>query len=130
MAVCGAIMFEARKILVVDDDEKIGGLISHFLGKWSFEVHRVGDGLDAIEFLKKRKEHFDVIITDYSMPQMNGLELTRILRKRYPRTVVIGMSGFDSIGNDFMREGALAFFRKPFHLHEILQTINTIFPPQ
>jgi CheY-like chemotaxis protein len=128
MTSCEAMMPEAKKVLVVDDDEKIGNLICHFLGKCSFEVRTVGDGLDAIELLKNEKGHFDIIITDYSMPQMNGLELTRVVRQRYPRTVIIGMSGFDSVGNDFMQAGAFAFFRKPFHLPDILYTINSVLP--
>ncbi len=118
-----AIMSKTRKILVVDDDEKIGNLICHFLGRCSFEVHSVVDGIDAVEFLRDR--HFDLIITDYSMPQMNGLELTKLVRKWYPRTAVIGMSGFDSVENDFLKAGAFAFFRKPFHLPDVLYTINS-----
>jgi len=120
----------AKTILVVDDDEKIGGLICHFLEKYSFEVRRVSDGLNAIAFLRKRREHFDIMITDYSMPLMNGLELTKIVRRWYPRTVIFGMSGFEGVDKDFMKAGALAFFRKPFHLPDMLSTINTVFPLQ
>lgn len=119
-------MSETRKVLVVDDDEKIGDLICHYLGRCRFEAYRVGDGLDAIEFLKKGKEHVDIIITDYSMPQMNGIDLTRIVRHRYPRTVVIGMSGFEAVASDFMKAGAHAFFRKPFQLPDILYAINSV----
>jgi DNA-binding NtrC family response regulator len=124
--VCEAVMSETRKVLVVDDDEKIGDLICNYLGKCRFEAHSVGDGLDAIEFLKKREEHIDIIITDYSMPQMNGLELTKVVRLRYPRTVVIGMSGFEAMASDFRKAGAHAFFRKPFQLPDVLSAINSV----
>jgi CheY-like chemotaxis protein len=130
VTVSEAMMSETKKILVVDDDEEIRDLLCRYLGKRSFEAHRAGNGLDAIEFLRKKKEHFDIVITDYSMPQMNGLELTKIVRRRYPRTVIIGMSGFDAVGNDFMNAGAHAFVRKPFHLPDILHAINTVLPLQ
>ncbi|MCL5023890.1 MAG: response regulator [Nitrospirae bacterium] len=116
-----------KKILVVDDDDLIRELICHFLARSSFEAHSVNDGPEAIEFLEKR--HFDIIITDYSMPRMDGLEFTRIVRDRYPRTAVIGMSAFETVEHDFLEAGAHAFFQKPFFLRDMLSVINSVHVP-
>lgn len=118
-------MPENKKVLVVDDDEKIGSMICHFLAKSSYEAHSVSNAVSAIEFLKIKSQHFDILITDYSMPQMDGVELTKLIRRWYPRIVVIGMSGFESAQGDFIRAGAHAFFLKPFFLQDILGTINS-----
>jgi two-component system, cell cycle response regulator len=70
---------EAR-ILVVDDDELTLALISDLLQSSGFEVRRAVDGAQALELLEH--EWFPVIITDWQMPVMSGLELTRRLRAR------------------------------------------------
>ena len=123
MAVREVTVDEGKKVLVVDDDEVIRRLMCRFLGKRCFEAHSARDGADAIEFLEG-KEHLDIIITDYSMPRINGVELTRIIKDRYPRMIVIGMSGFGTVEEDFMKAGAHAFFQKPFFMQEVLCTIN------
>lgn len=121
-------MSKTKRILVVDDDDRTGSLLCRYLGECSFEVHSAGDGTDAVELLKENEGHFDIVITDYFMPQMNGLELTRHVREWYPRTLIIGMSGFDAVRNDFLTAGAHAFVRKPFRLPDILGAINSVHP--
>lgn len=125
MAVCEVTMSKGKKVLVVDDDELIRGVICRFLGKRRFEAHSARDGADAIEFLEG-KGHLDIVITDYSMPRINGIELTRIIKDRYPRMIVIGMSGFGTAEEDFMKAGAHAFFRKPFFMREVMCTIDRV----
>jgi len=68
------------RILVVDDDELTLALISDLLQSRGFEVQQASDGARAFELLER--EWFPVIITDWQMPVMNGLELTRRLRAR------------------------------------------------
>lgn len=121
-------MSKTKRIPVVDDDDTIKNFICHYLGKCSFEVYSVGDGADAVEFLKENERHFDIVITDYLMPQMNGLELSRRIRKSNPSTFIIGMSGLDGVRNDFLTAGAHAFVRKPFCLPDILGAINGVHP--
>ncbi len=118
-------MPENRKVLVVDDDEKIGSLICYFLTKSGYEARSVNNAVSAIEFLKIKRQHLGILITDYSMPQMDGIELTKLIRRWYPHIVAIGMSGFESAQDDFIKAGAHAFFLKPFFLQDILGTINS-----
>lgn len=113
-----------KRVLVVDDDDLIRELICQFLARSSFDAHSANDGPEAIRFLEERD--CDVIITDYSMPRMDGLEFTRIVRRLYPRILVIGMSAFDTVEHDFMKAGAHAFFQKPFFLRDMLSTINGV----
>ena len=89
---------EAR-ILVVDDDELTLVLISDLLQSHGFEVRQASDGAQALKILEH--EWFPVIITDWQMPVMNGLELTRRLRAQGTLdTYVIMLTALES-GSDY-----------------------------
>lgn len=68
----------APRILVVDDEPQVRKLLETYLGRAGFEVRAAVDGLDALE--RVREEVPDLVITDVTMPNLNGLELTRRLR--------------------------------------------------
>jgi len=118
------IMPERKRLLVIDDDNVIRELICDFLLKCGFEIHSERDASDAIELLKHWKRHFDIIITDYSMPGMNGVDFTKMIKRHYPRTTIIGMSSFHIIEKDFLAAGAHAILLKPFSMRDMLSTIN------
>jgi DNA-binding response OmpR family regulator len=89
---------EAR-ILVVDDDELTLALMSDLLQSQGFDVRQASDGARALKLLEH--ESFPVIITDWEMPVMNGLELTRRLRaKGILDTYVIMLTAFET-GADY-----------------------------
>lgn len=58
-------------ILIVDDNKGVRELLREFLRLYGFEAHSVSNGISALDLIKKG--HFDIIITDYSMPEMNGI---------------------------------------------------------
>ncbi len=110
-------MPEKKLVLIIDDDKVVRELLREFLRLHGFEVHSVNNGISALNLLKR--EHFNIIITDYSMPEMNGIELTKIVRSQYPHTLIIGISG-NCDGKDFLTAGADAFLSKPLQLRELL----------
>jgi CheY-like chemotaxis protein len=69
------------------------------------------------------QDFFCYIITDYQMPQMNGIELTKKVREHSSRIVIIGMSGED-LGMDFLNAGANDFLRKPFVPYRLAMMID------
>lgn len=79
-----------KRVLVADDDEDLGFLMSMTLEQAGYNVILVRDGLDALVELKKRR--FDVVVTDYSMPAMNGVELMKHIRTAVPEIPVILVS--------------------------------------
>jgi DNA-binding response OmpR family regulator len=86
-------------ILVVDDDELTLALMSDLLRSQGFEVRQASDGAQAFKLLQH--EWFPVMITDWQMPVMNGLELTRRLRaKGILDTYVIMLTAFET-GADY-----------------------------
>ncbi|MDP3092564.1 MAG: response regulator [Nitrospira sp.] len=100
------------RVLVVDDDADMRMALADALIDAGYAVCTAGDGLQALEQLAKRR--FDVIVTDYQMPRMNGAELLAASRKRFPITPVIIVSGAGPALEQVARErGAFAFLRKP-----------------
>ncbi len=110
-----------RSILIVDDDELLSGLLQDYLEADGHEVSCCHNGPDAIRLSKER--HFDIILTDYHMPGLNGAEVTATIRKRFVDSFIIGYSG-KMMKNKFIAAGADVFIQKPFHVPELVSLIR------
>lgn len=107
------------KILVVDDEDDILEWLSNFLSILGYDHATAKDGATAIEHLDR--DYFSIVLTDIVMPRMNGMELLSIIRRDYPRTDVIVMTGVveDYTYPDVIEAGAIDYIAKPFHLNEL-----------
>lgn len=110
-----------RTVLVVDDDEMVRKFLFEVFRLHGFDVQTANDGISALELLKA--SDFDIVITDYAMPGMSGIELTKIMRSRWPHSLIIGISA-DCDERVFLDAGADAFLHKPFYLHDLLTLIH------
>lgn len=79
------------RILIVDDDSRLCETGKLLLESQGYEVHVAGDGFEALIALKRSLP--DIIISDLSMPNMNGFELLSVVRRRFPTIPVIVISG-------------------------------------
>jgi len=105
------------RILVVDDNEDMRGMLKLCLEADGFQVDVAPNGQVALELLQRRPA--DVVVTDLFMPDQDGIETILELRKRFPQVRIIAMSGWTSSeGSDYLRVareiGALKTLRKPF----------------
>ena len=82
-----------QKVLHVDDNYNFLELFKTIFNKW-FEIHSAQMGQEAIEIMETEK--FDAVITDYEMPDMNGMELFKILKEKHPNIPVIFFTGHGS----------------------------------
>jgi diguanylate cyclase (GGDEF)-like protein len=107
------------KILVIDDDPDIRGLISRFLTAKGFVCETASDGNKALDISDNIK--FDAVIADLKMPGMDGITLTKELIKRHPGISVMIMTGFtkEYSEEDAVYAGARDFITKPFSLSEL-----------
>ncbi len=80
-----------KRILVVDDDETIRGIVSKMISRLGYEVLSADSGENGLELFLKNQ--FDLVITDLDMPGMKGLDLAGIIKKKSPYTLVILMTG-------------------------------------
>ncbi len=112
------------RILVADDEENMRHMLGVVLTKQGYTVDTVANGAVALETLKQRP--YDMVITDFRMPQMDGLELLRQIRAARIRATVIMITAYGS--NDQMTEamklGAHDYISKPFRAEEILLVLK------
>ncbi len=124
MSTTAAASNATSRILVVDDEENIRVMLAAVLKKQGYDVDAVSNGAHALEALKKRP--YDLVVSDFRMPEMDGLELLRQIRELRIRTTVIMITAYG--GNDQMTEalrlGAHDYISKPFRAEEILLVIK------
>ncbi len=80
-----------HRILVVDDEECIRSVFHALLQREGYEVATAENGFDAL--LKLRQFLPDLVISDLNMPRMSGFEFLSVLRRRFPKVLVIASSG-------------------------------------
>jgi len=116
-----------NKILVVDDSNSIAEFISHLLKVQNYQVLIAQNGIQALEILDKTKD-IKVVLTDFQMPIMDGIELTIKIREKFSteKLSVIGISGLENnkLNSNFINNGANDFIIKPFGYNELLSRVN------
>jgi two-component system, OmpR family, alkaline phosphatase synthesis response regulator PhoP len=117
-----------RKILVADDESHILHVVSLKLRNAGYEVLMARDGQEALELAQQ--EHPDLLITDYHMPQLSGLELCRRL-KQDPATssipaIMLTARGYHLEPHDTEQSGILRMLSKPFSPRHLLTTVNEL----
>ncbi len=119
-----------KSILLVDDHETILTSIGWELGKNNFAVTTATNGQEAIDALQER--HYDLVITDLVMPQVDGIEVLQEAKKLYPDTGVIILTGYDDATSAVkaLKLGADDFLLKPCDIDELLSKANRSFERQ
>ena len=114
-----------KRVLVAEGDDAVRALICSVLGDAGYNVYEACDGLDAIDALKKRR--YDVLLTDYRMPKMDGLELLDLTQAMWPELPVILATSDVLLTGQTSRdliEPAYAILEKPFDRAQLLGTIR------
>lgn len=115
------------KVLVVDDDPMVRDTLYDLLTKVAgcyAETAETG----KIGLKKIQNEEFNVVFTDLTMPEMNGIDLIKEAKKINPYLPIIVITGYGSIDNavNAMKEGALDFITKPFSIENIIEILNRV----
>jgi CheY-like chemotaxis protein len=112
-----------KRVLVAEDDDVARDMLSAILVQAGYMVHAVRDGQEALAELKRR--HFDVVVTDYHMPRLNGMELLSLSRVVSPDTAVIMISGDQAELSHLMdQRGMYAWIPKPYDTWFLLEVIR------
>jgi two-component system, cell cycle response regulator CpdR len=112
------------QILLVDDDQDVLEMADCFFKKAGLEIHCAEDGEMALE--KIRRRNFAVIITDFNMPGMNGLELAEKVRGITPSAKIIMATGQPSqeLSDLAIQAGIKTVLPKPLHMAQLLTLVN------
>lgn len=118
-----------KKILVVDDSSTMRMLVKMSLKTFKdYDVFEANDGVGAIESCSN--VNFDLIITDLNMPEMNGFDFIKYIRKNphYKEVpiIVLTTEGRDDDKNQAMELGATEYIVKPFQPNQIIQLVQKI----
>ncbi len=112
------------KILVVDDDWVNLNMLKEFLEKNHFRVFLAQNAEEALQ--QVRENHIPLVLSDIRMEESDGLSLLGELKERYPKIVMIMMTGFGSMEGaiEAIQKGAFDYISKPFDLEKLLTLVN------
>ncbi len=115
------------KVMVVDDSMVSRKEVKRILESQMFKVLVAAHGEEALNYLEHNKDT-KLILTDYNMPVINGVELTKQVREEYSKTelIIIAMTGSNEplISAKFLKIGANDFITKPFSREELICRVN------
>ena len=113
-----------KKILVIDDDRSILLSFSRILERNGYEIETAEKGKEAME--KVKNQHYDLVLLDLRLPDMEGTDLLVKARKQLQKTAKIMITGFPSLesGVKALEWGVDAYLTKPVQPTELLAVIE------
>ena len=124
-------MSQGKKILVADDESHILNVVSLKLTNAGYTVVTANDGQEAFELVTAERP--DLIITDYHMPILSGLELCQKLRQSEQTsgipTILLTARGYGLEPADMEQNGISRLVSKPFSPRQLLATVNEMLDP-
>jgi CheY-like chemotaxis protein len=117
------------RILVIDDEAPIRDIMRQTLERAGHEVADAGDGRQGM--VQLRKQPVDLVITDILMPEQEGIETIRMLRKEFPQVKILAISGGGKTGKLNVLPVAQTFgahrtLAKPFERKDLLDAVSTL----
>ena len=112
-------------ILVVDDEVAVRALIANVLRKEGYQVLDASNGQHALEILKVHAGPVHLLLTDFVMPGMNGIELATAVRNERQGTTVLVISGYTS-SQIAAEEKKVDFLQKPMDPHTLLEKVREL----
>lgn len=104
---------DKMQLLIVDDDKFIRSVLSEMLKSQGYDVVSVGDGIEALIILGR--QHFDFIISDITMPNLDGIKLLEMLKQKGIETPVLFLTGREASDIEMVAKnaGAIGYIKKP-----------------
>jgi DNA-binding NtrC family response regulator len=112
-------------ILIVEDDAILLGLLSSMLRREGHEVWEAASAITALEILEAEKDRCDLVLTDFEMKPMNGLQLVNRIVQRSPNMKILFMSGYPTVAHAIEEKfGPGCLLLKPFPAQELSRKIK------
>lgn len=114
-------------ILLIDDSPELREFTARMLSDHGFEVADAGGGAEALALLEKQPERFDLIVTDYAMPVVSGMEVIRLARNikaDWPAVMITGYADSEAIAG---RPSDVPVLRKPFTPAALIKAVEQVY---
>jgi putative two-component system response regulator len=107
------------EVLVVDDEPRLRQVLLHLMRSDGFQCFEACNGVEAIEMLERQP--VPLVMSDMRMPRMDGIELLKRIRQRWPDTAVVMITAVSEVETavSCLALGAMDYLTKPFHLEEV-----------
>jgi len=111
-----------KRILVVEDEEKLRRVIELHLASMGFDVDKAATAEEGLKIVDRA----DLVLTDFKLPNMDGLQLLGLIRRQNAQVPVVVMTAYGSVETavESMKAGATDFLLKPFSLDHLMQVID------
>lgn len=114
------IMGSQPKILIIDDTEEVLSALCKYFTQRDYEVLSASNGLDGLKMIENEKDSLDIIITDLVLPNISGVAVISIVKKKYPHLPIIAITGWGEHPEALAKEAnADIVMEKPFKLPEL-----------
>jgi signal transduction histidine kinase len=110
---------EVPKILVIEDEDQVRQSYDDMFSFFGYEVESVPNGREGMSRITKKD--YDIVVTDLNMPEMNGIEVLKYIKKKKPYIEVIVITGYATLENaiEAMKVGAYDYFAKPIDIEHV-----------
>lgn len=120
-------MNEPSKLLIIDDSEEILTALTNYFTQKKYHVVSAANGLDGLKCIEAKDADFDLIITDLVLPNISGVAIISIVKKKFPDTPVIAITGWGEHPESLAKEAnADIVLEKPFKLPELEQLVKKL----
>ena len=115
------------KLLIIDDSEEILAALTNFFTQKKYDVVAAANGLDGLKHIEAKDAYFDLIITDLVLPNISGVAIISIVKKKFPGTPIIAITGWGEHPESLAKEAhADVVLEKPFKLPELEQLVKRL----
>jgi DNA-binding response OmpR family regulator len=115
------------KLLIIDDSEEILTALTNFFTQKKYNVVAAANGLEGLKHIESEDAYFDLIITDLVLPNISGVAIISIVKKKFPDTPIIAITGWGEHPESLAKEAhADIVLEKPFKLPELEQLVKKL----
>jgi len=120
-------MKASPKLLIIDDTEEVLSALCSYFKQKGYQVFCASNGLDALKMIEAEKDSLDIIITDLVLPNISGVAVISIVKKKYPFIPIIAITGWGEHPEALAKEAkADLVMEKPFKLPELEKAANDL----
>jgi CheY-like chemotaxis protein len=114
------------RILIAEDDITIQEMTGRLMTRWGFDFDLASNGQEAVDQAKVSEGKFDLCLMDIDMPVLNGLEATKVIRRRLKYFPIMAVTGNLRDGEEYLTAGMDDFLEKPYSINNLYSKINNL----